>query len=613
MSPARQEARRRSGCLEAGGQEEDRQRRPLRRRRRSPLSRAGTKPSATGDVPGRAAAARTAPARRDPDRVRAATAARACPTRCRRSTRSPEERRAASPSSSTPTFPGCSATAPGRTAKTGWRRRSPTATCRCSTPSGASPRAAAATSSPSRSRRCSPRCSPTGVCAPLVERYLAERTKAAWEARTRHPLALWWHGEFERLRAIWDSFHHDLVRAFGELADQRSDRALDLGRHPRLSAARPQLQARPPRPAHRPREPPRALRQRSARLLDARVRLPPRRPLAAPGDRPLRGGAARQRGLPRGAGAATGRWSTRTCLRAGDPAFPYQSDLPPEEVVEPGGPHPKPYWIRRSSVAAFLRDARTAAQVWSRQGGYPGDGAFLDFHKRHWPSGLRFWRVTGDETDMLRQARLLAAGRRRPRARAGRAFRRAGAAALDGMDGGVVCAPVRRRALRPLVVRGPDLARARARARQRRGARVEATTPSRELDAGPSLRRAFFDEGSWGAGGDHRVWVNAETDWFWRELADARAPRLRRGALARRPQVAARDPQPAAARRRFRLAFPGDHGHRPRLRRAALPRARARLRELIDLGPRTRWLPDWVDGDLPFPDLEPEWALPPDF
>ena len=50
------------------------------------------------------------------------------------------------------------------------------------------------------------------------------------------------------------------------------------------------------------------------------------------------------------------------------------------------------------------------------------------------------------------------------------------------------------------------------------GAAVEATTPARELDAGPSLRRAFFAEGSWGAGGDHRVWVNDETAWFWREL-----------------------------------------------------------------------------------------------
>jgi hypothetical protein len=37
-----------------------------------------------------------------------------------------------------------------------------------------------------------------------------------------------------------------------------------------------------------------------------------------------------------------------------------------------------------------------------------------------------------------------------------------------------------------------------------------------------------------------------------------------------------------------------------------------RLRELVALGPRTRQVPDWIDGDLPFPDLEPEWSLPPE-
>ena len=38
----------------------------------------------------------------------------------------------------------------------------------------------------------------------------------------------------------------------------------------------------------------------------------------------------------------------------------------------------------------------------------------------------------------------------------------------------------------------------------------------------------------------------------------------------------------------------------------------SRLRELIDLGPRTRSLPGWVEGDMPFPDLEPEWARAPE-
>ena len=53
----------------------------------------------------------------------------------------------------------------------------------------------------------------------VVERYLTERTKAAWEARRERPLALWWHGEFERLRAIWDRFDHTLIATLARLAD----------------------------------------------------------------------------------------------------------------------------------------------------------------------------------------------------------------------------------------------------------------------------------------------------------------------------------------------------------------------------------------------------------
>jgi 1,4-alpha-glucan branching enzyme len=144
------------------------------------------------------------------------------------------------------------------------------------------------------------------------------------------------------------------------------------------------------------------------------------------------------------------------------------------------------------------------------------------------------------------------------------------------------------------------------------GSGVEATTPARELDAGPSLRRAFFAEGSWGAGGDHRVWVNPDTAWFWTEL----------GELERRAFAAVR----LGGSRRWRrailnqllLAAASDW---PFLVTMATGRDYAeerfrlhlsRTRELVELGPRTRRLPGWVDGDLPFPELEPEWALSPE-
>ena len=46
-----------------------------------------------------------------------------------------------------------------------------------------------------------------------------------------------------------------------------------------------------------------------------------------------------------------------------------------------------------SEAVAFTRDPRTALQVWSREVGYPGDGWYLEFHKKHFPGGIRYWRV----------------------------------------------------------------------------------------------------------------------------------------------------------------------------------------------------------------------------
>jgi 1,4-alpha-glucan branching enzyme len=228
----------------------------------------------------------------------------------------------------------------------------------------------------------------------LVDRYLDERSKAAWETRSRHPLALYWRTEFERLRAIWESFDRDLVGALRSLSDRGAiELSTSAGTHVYLPLA------------HSPRLVRLALRtgrelHRELFEIDPRGCWMPecayrpggawRHPVtgASEESRPGNEQFLEEQGLD---------WTVLDAhlLRQGDPAFPYLSDLAPEEVVEPGGPHPEPFRIRHSGVAAFLRDARTAAQVWSRQGGYPGDGAFLDFHKRHWPSGLRLWRVTG--------------------------------------------------------------------------------------------------------------------------------------------------------------------------------------------------------------------------
>ena len=43
---------------------------------------------------------------------------------------------------------------------------------------------------------------------------------------------------------------------------------------------------------------------------------------------------------------------------------------------------------------------RPGVQVWSGDSGYPGDGNYLDFHKKRWPGGHRYWSVSGPKVDM---------------------------------------------------------------------------------------------------------------------------------------------------------------------------------------------------------------------
>lgn len=202
----------------------------------------------------------------------------------------------------------------------------------------------------------------------IVDRYLAERSEAAWDARRSHPLALWWRSEFERLQALWEGFDKNLARALADLSDRQAvELSTSAGTHVYLPLAHTvklgRLALRTGREFHR-----------ELFGIDSRGCWMPEcayRP-GGPWRHPVTGISEENRVGNEELLAEQGlAWTVLDShlLRAGDPAFPYGSDLAPEDVVEPSGPHPNPYWIRQSPVAAFLRDARSAAQVWSRQGG----------------------------------------------------------------------------------------------------------------------------------------------------------------------------------------------------------------------------------------------------
>ncbi len=70
----------------------------------------------------------------------------------------------------------------------------------------------------------------------------------------------------------------------------------------------------------------------------------------------------------------------------------------------------KPYFVsetvagasaqEHSDVVVIGRNNKTGMQVWSADGGYPGDFDYREFHKKAGTSGMQYWRVTGVKTDL---------------------------------------------------------------------------------------------------------------------------------------------------------------------------------------------------------------------
>ncbi|HEX9692629.1 MAG TPA: 1,4-alpha-glucan branching protein domain-containing protein [Gemmatimonadales bacterium] len=173
----------------------------------------------------------------------------------------------------------------------------------------------------------------------------------------------------------------------------------------------------------------------------------------------------------------------------------------------------------RRPVRAFVRDPRSSMQVWSRHHGYPGDEWYLEFHKIRWPGGLKLWRVTGPDTDLGDKRHYV------PAAATGRAHEHArhfarlleSIARDQGAMGDVIVAPFDTELFGHWWFEGIDFL---GECYRRLGdtPTVRARTASQHLQEHTTGQRLQLAEGSWGAGGDHRMWMNDQTRWTWERL-----------------------------------------------------------------------------------------------
>jgi 1,4-alpha-glucan branching enzyme len=218
-------------------------------------------------------------------------------------------------------------------------------------------------------------------------------------------------------------------------------------------------------------------------------------------------------------------------LRGGEPLSAYRDYYPLLRAVGAGADQPtyrrdrtpyQPYTVASRGGAgeavAFTRDPQTTMQVWSRDVGYPGDGSYLEFHKKHFPGGIRYWRVTDPRSD-LGAKQVYDPGAARDGVRHhGAHFAHLVGAILDDEA---------RRLRRPVVscnpydtelfghwwFEGPAFLEEVLTRLPQAGVTVE--TLGGYLDRHPAGEAVTLLEGSWGEGGDHRVWLNRDTEWTW--------------------------------------------------------------------------------------------------
>ena len=222
-------------------------------------------------------------------------------------------------------------------------------------------------------------------------------------------------------------------------------------------------------------------------------------------------------------------------VAAGQPVFLYRDYLPmrtevgheptPMPVASPRSPY-HPYRVASrggtGTAIAFIRDPRSTLQVWSRDHGYPGEFHYLEFHKKHFPGGLRFWRITDSSGDL---------GRKQvydPKIAAEKVGLQAThfvGVVRETIDqnrdsiGALVCSPYDSELFGHWWFEGPLWLEHVAREMYRAGVQPMTLGEARQTvkPQGPLA----LPEGSWGEGGDHRVWLNRDTEWTWDRVYSA--------------------------------------------------------------------------------------------
>ncbi|HBO84336.1 MAG: hypothetical protein A2073_05710 [Deltaproteobacteria bacterium GWC2_42_11] len=188
------------------------------------------------------------------------------------------------------------------------------------------------------------------------------------------------------------------------------------------------------------------------------------------------------------------------------------------------------YWVGPAAdgnmpVAIFTRDPKTGLQVWSGEHGYPGDPNYLDFHKKRFPGGLRYWRVTNAKADLADKTEYVPEKAIARIPEQAKHFKDLVKATLiehhkNAGAAGIVVSPYDAELFGHWWFEGPEWLYQTIRAIHNDG-EIDMVTAGEYLDRTKPVQVISLPEGSWGEGGYHWIWLNDINQWTWKHIYEA--------------------------------------------------------------------------------------------
>lgn len=179
----------------------------------------------------------------------------------------------------------------------------------------------------------------------------------------------------------------------------------------------------------------------------------------------------------------------------------------------------------KKPTAIFARDPQTGILVWSGEHGYPGDGNYLDFHKKHFPGGHRYWAVTSSKADLADKVEY------NPKNASGRISENAAhfvsrveeildESTVSHAGPSILVAPYDAELFGHWWFEGPRFLKEVLKGVEKSDS-VELAFLGEHYDQARPSQVVSIPEGSWGQGNHHYIWLNEQTEWTWKHIYES--------------------------------------------------------------------------------------------